>query len=31
MAEFDVKNGTCFAAISYAMDEARAAEYIKNR
>ena len=24
MPEFDVKNGTCFAAISYAMDEARA-------
>ena len=24
MTEFDVKNGTCFAAISYAMDEARA-------
>ena len=24
MPEFDVRNGSCFAAISYAMDEARA-------
>ena len=31
MPEFDMQNGTCFAAIIYAMDEARAAEYINNR
>ena len=24
MREFDMKNGTCFGALSYAMDEARA-------
>ena len=31
MKEFDMRNGTCLGAISYAMDEARAAEYINNR
>ena len=31
MPEFDMRNGSCLGAISYAMDEARDSEYINNQ